>query len=59
VLEDHGKTMQDMKLIRTNGKKKIIFTVDGTRRQHEEIMASLRQSKDLGSFTAVGGPEID
>jgi putative Mg2+ transporter-C (MgtC) family protein len=59
VLEDHGKTMQDMKLIRTNGKKKIIFTVDGTRRQHEEIMASLRQSKDLGSFTAVGGPETD
>ncbi|HKT48645.1 MAG TPA: MgtC/SapB family protein [Candidatus Angelobacter sp.] len=59
VLEDHGKAMQDMKLIRFNGKKKIIFTLDGTRSQHEEIMASLRQSKDLSSFTAVRGPETD
>ncbi len=59
VLQDHDKAMQDMKLIRLNGKKKIIFTVDGTRRQHEEIMASLRQSKDLCSFTAVRGTETD
>jgi uncharacterized membrane protein YhiD involved in acid resistance len=59
VLQDHDKAMQDMKLIRLNGKKKIIFTVDGTRRQHEEIMASLRQSKDLSSFTAVRGTETD
>jgi putative Mg2+ transporter-C (MgtC) family protein len=59
VLQDHDKAMQDMKLIRLNGKKKIIFTVDGTRRQHEEIMASLRQSKDLNSFTAVRGTETD
>lgn len=59
VLQDHDKAMQDMKLIRLNGKKKIIFTVDGTRRQHEEIMASLRQSRDLGGFTAVRGAETD
>jgi putative Mg2+ transporter-C (MgtC) family protein len=59
VLQDHDKAMQDMKLIRLNGKKKIIFSVDGTRRQHEEIMASLRQSKDLSSFTAVRGTETD
>lgn len=59
VLQDHGKNMEGMKLIRTNGNKKIIFTVDGTRREHEEIMASLRQSKDLSSFTSVRGPDTD
>jgi putative Mg2+ transporter-C (MgtC) family protein len=59
MLEEHGKTMENMKLIRTNGKKKIVFTVDGTRRQHEEIMASLRQSKDLSSFTSVHGLDTD
>lgn len=59
VLQDHGKNMEGMKLIRTNGKKKLTFTVDGTRREHEEIMASLRKSKDLGSFTSVRGPDTD
>ena len=36
VLQDHGKEMQDMQLIRLNGKKKIFFTVDGTRHEHED-----------------------
>lgn len=59
LLEDHGKAMEDMKLIRLNGKKKVMFSVDATRRQQEEIMASMRQSKDLGGFTAVRGAETD
>lgn len=59
ILGQHGKEMEGMKLIRTNGGKRIIFTVDGTRREHEEIMASLRHSEDLRNFQAVRGPDTD
>lgn len=59
VLEEHGKQMEGMKLVRVNGKKKVTFTVDGTRSEHEEIMASLRQSEDLKDFQAVRGRDTD
>jgi len=59
VLEAHGKEMEGMKLIKTDGKKKITFTVDGTRNEHEEIMAGLRQAPDLRNFQAVPGRETE
>lgn len=59
VLEEHGKQVEGMKLVRINGKKKVTFTVDGTRSEHEEIMASLRQSEDLKNFQAVRGRDTD
>lgn len=59
VLEEHGKQMEGMKLVRINGKKKVTFTVDGTRSEHEEIMASLRQAEDLKNFQAVRGRDTD
>ena len=59
VLENLGKEMEGMKLIKTNGKKKITFTVDCTRSEHEEIMAGLRKSDDLHDFEAVRGRETE
>ena len=59
VLESHGKEMETMKLIRLNGKKKIVFTVDGTRGEHDEIMAALRRTEDLRDFHAIPGREND
>lgn len=59
VLEAHGKEMETMKLIRLNGKKKIVFTVEGTRGEHEQIEAALRRTEDLRDFRAVRGPETD
>ena len=59
LLEEHGKQMEGMKLVRVDGKKKITFTVDGTRSEHEEIMASLRQSEDLKDFQSVRGRDTD
>ena len=59
VLKEHGKEMEGMRLIKTDGKKKIIFTVDGTRREHDEIMDGLRQTPDLHKFDATPGRETE
>jgi putative Mg2+ transporter-C (MgtC) family protein len=59
LLDQLGKQMEGMKLIRINGKKKITFTVDGTRSEHNEIMATLRQTADLSNFQAIPGHETE
>jgi putative Mg2+ transporter-C (MgtC) family protein len=59
LLQEHGKQMEGMKLLRTDGRKKIIFTVEGTRKEQEDFMESLRQSEDLRTFKAVPGRDTD
>lgn len=59
VLEEHDKEMESMKLIRTEGKKRIAFSLEGTRSEHEEILAALRKTPGLGSFEAGHGREIE
>lgn len=59
VLEEHDKEMEGMKLIRTEGKKRIAFRLEGTRSEHEEILAALRKSPGLRSFEAGHGREIE
>jgi putative Mg2+ transporter-C (MgtC) family protein len=59
LLQEHGKQMEGMKLLRTDGRKKIIFTVEGTRKEQEDFMGSLRQSEDLRTFKAVPGRDTD
>ena len=59
ILERQGKEMEGMKLLRTDGKKKITFTVDGTRSEHELIMSGLRQTEDLKNFEVVRGIDTD
>lgn len=59
ILETRGKEMEGMKLIKLNGKKRITFTVDGTRREHDSIMSGLRQAEDLKNFEVVRGQDTD
>jgi putative Mg2+ transporter-C (MgtC) family protein len=59
VLEEHDKEMDSLKLIRTEGRKRIAFSVEGTRSEHEELLAALRKRPGLGNFEAGHGREID
>jgi|SRR5215472_182565 len=59
ILEEQGKGMQGMRLSRTNGKEKLVFTVDGTRSEHRELADRLRQSDDLRNFETVEGMETE
>jgi hypothetical protein len=42
-----------MRLIKLEGKKRIVFTVEGTNSEHKEVMEHLRQSEDLRNFEAA------
>jgi putative Mg2+ transporter-C (MgtC) family protein len=59
ILEDHGKEMQGLRLSRTNGKEKMVFSVDGTRSEHTELARRLRQSEDLRNLETVEGYETE
>jgi putative Mg2+ transporter-C (MgtC) family protein len=59
VLDEHDKEMEGLKLIRTEGKKRIAFSVEGTRSEHEELLAALRKTPGLGNFEAGHGREIE
>ena len=57
LLEDFSMTMQGMRVTKTNGKKKLVFGVEGTRIEHKELMDRLRTSPELSNFSAVRGFE--
>jgi putative Mg2+ transporter-C (MgtC) family protein len=59
ILEAQGKQMEGMKLIKSNGGRKITFTVDGTRSEHELIMSGLRQTEELRNFEVIRGRETE
>jgi putative Mg2+ transporter-C (MgtC) family protein len=59
MLEDLGKVMESVRLSRTNGKERIVFSVGGTRSEHKELMDRLRQSPDLMNFETTAGPETE
>ena len=56
-LEDCEVNMQGMRVVKFNGKKKLTFTIDGTRHEHKNLMARLRQSEDLRNFDRGPGFE--
>ena len=56
-LEDCEVNMQGMRVVKFNGKKKLTFTIDGTRHEHKRLMARLRQSEDLRNFDRGPGFE--
>ena len=58
-LEDCGVEMQGMRVVKLNGKKKLIFGIDGTRQEHKQLMVRLRQSEDLRNFDTGPGFEHD
>ena len=53
VLARSGREVQSMRLIKLEGKKRIVFTVEGTNSEHKEVMEHLRQSEDLRNFEAA------
>ncbi len=59
VLEEQGKEMQGMRLSRTAGKERLVFSVDGTRSEHEELASRLRQSDDLRNLETSEGIETE
>jgi putative Mg2+ transporter-C (MgtC) family protein len=59
VLENLGKIMDGMRLSKTNGKERIVFSVAGTRNEQKELMDSLRQSDILRNFEATPGVEVE
>jgi hypothetical protein len=46
-------------LSRTNGKERLVFSVDGTRSEHEELASRLRQSDDLSNLETSEGIETE
>jgi putative Mg2+ transporter-C (MgtC) family protein len=59
ILEEQGKEMQGMRLSRTNGTERLVFTVDGTRSEHRELADRLRQSGDLRNLETTEGLETE
>lgn len=59
VLDEHDKEMEGMRLIRTGSGKRIAFNVEGTRSEHEEILAALRKIPGLANFEAGHGREVE
>ena len=59
ILEGQGKEMKGMHLSRTNGKEKLIFSVEGTRNEHRQLAAQLRQSENLRNLETTAGLDLD
>jgi len=59
VLEEQGKELSGMRLSKVDGKERIVFSVGGTRNEHQELLNNLRQSADLHGVEAAAGPEVD
>ncbi len=59
VLEAQNKKLSGMRLSKVDGKERIVFSVDGTRSEHLDLLNSLRQSSDLRNVEATAGPEIE
>lgn len=59
ILEEQGKEMQGLRLNRTNGNERLVFTVDGTRSEHRELAGRLRRSSDLRLLETTEGLETE
>jgi len=59
VLEEQGKELSGMRLSKVDGKERIVFSVGGTRSEHQDLMNGLRRSSALRGVEAIAGPEVD
>lgn len=59
ILEDQGKEMQAMHLSRSGEDKKLVFSVDGTRNEHKQLMDRLRQTSDVSHLETTSRPDRD
>jgi putative Mg2+ transporter-C (MgtC) family protein len=59
ALEEQSRELRSMRLIKLNGKEKIVFSVAATRKEHKELLDCLRQSEDLRNLKTEPGIEIE
>jgi len=59
ALEEQSRELSSMRLIKLNGKEKIVFSVAATRKEHKDLLDCLRQSEDLRNLKTEPGMEIE
>jgi len=59
LLEEQGKELRGLHLSRPEGKQRLLFSVDGTRGEHKELMDALRRSDLLKNFEVKTGAETE
>lgn len=59
LLDEGGKVMQDMRLTRLDGKKKIVFSVEGTGSEHKELLERLRHCAGLENVAASSDRDLE
>jgi len=59
ALEEQNRELSSMRLSKSDGKERIIFSVSATRNEHKELLDCLRQSEDLRSVRTEPGIEIE
>jgi len=59
VLEDERKLMQTVSIGKVDGKSKVQFTVEGTRKEHELLQAKLRLLPEAEQLHTFVVPEYD
>jgi putative Mg2+ transporter-C (MgtC) family protein len=59
LLEEQDRDMQRMHLSKIDGKTRIVFAVEATRSEHQQLADRMRQSADLRNFDATPDREAD
>lgn len=59
IMDRMGKELRGLHLARGEGKQRLSFSVDATRREQKELMDALRQSDTLKNFEVKAGLEVD
>jgi hypothetical protein len=59
ILEDQNKGMHGVRLSRSNGKERVVFSVEGTHSEHKMLANKFRLSDDLRNFETVAGVETE
>lgn len=57
VLDELSLTLNGIKLGKAGERQRLVFTIDGTRIEHKQLMEQLRQLPDMQAIEAVRGPE--
>lgn len=58
-VEDCEVTLQKMHVAKINGKKKLSFSIDGTRHEQKALVERLKQSPDLKAFESERGFNLE
>lgn len=59
VLDERDKHMQGMRLSKLNGKKKVVFWVEGTKSEHKDLLERLKQSTGLQDIASQPDREAE